>query len=51
MRENPMLYKVSRPNGRWKYGFDSVESAIRYASQVYRITGTVAAIESYQKRK
>ena len=46
-----MLYKVSRPNGRWKYGFDSVESAVRYASKVYRITGTVAAIELYQKRK
>jgi hypothetical protein len=45
-----MKYKVAMPYGRWKYGFDTLESAIAYEALRRARTGVYASIEAYKPR-
>lgn len=43
-------YKVSKPNGKWEYGYRSLEEASGQAEWIFRNYGVVAAIEAYTRR-
>jgi hypothetical protein len=44
------MYKVAQPNNRWRYGFITLSSAIRFASIIEKRTGSIVAIETYKRR-
>lgn len=46
-----MMYKVSMPGGRWKYGFKSIEDANVYAQLILSRTGVFVTIVAYQPRR
>lgn len=43
-------YKVALPRGRWKMGFSSMVDAVEYANGIFRRTGNLVAVETYQGR-